>query len=128
MAVRSTQPLREAFGAQARHFVDVQPIYPDAGIRLEQLMLRLFDHIIPMLESQPDLGRPMTLAPPTSSLEAETDEEFALLAGVLPGLAQAPTTLREYVDKQFNILYAVTPDAVYLIDLKHHKQRAYRSR
>jgi len=72
MAVRITQPLREAFGAQARHFVDVQPIYPDAGIRLEQLMLRLFDPIIPMLESQPDLGRPMTLAPPTSSLEPKS--------------------------------------------------------
>ena len=39
------------------------------------------------------------------------------------GLANA--TLREYVDSQFNILYAVTPTQVFLINLRNQKQAGY---
>lgn len=83
------------------------------------------DHPIPLLRQSPGIGRPYRLERLQGTSGQAQAAEAALPAQLLPGLTQAQAALREYVDSQFNILYAVTPDKVFLLNLRHHKQRGY---
>jgi hypothetical protein len=114
-----TRPFWLAFEAQAGYFESVRHQYPDAGRRLERLADDLIDRVIPLLERSADIGRLYGLsqrAARTANLELSTLEQ---------GLNLANATLREYVDAQFNILYAVTTSQVFLINLRNQKQAGY---
>ena len=114
-----TRPFWQAFEAQADYFESVRHQFPDAGRRLERLAGDLIDRVIPLLAHAADIGRlyrldaggPQLAKPVLSTLEQ--------------GLGLANATLREYVDSQFNILYAVTPTQVFLINLRNQKQAGY---
>lgn len=114
-----TRPFWQAFEAQADYFESVSHQFPDAGRRLERLAEDLIDRVIPLLEHSADIGRLYGLAaggPHIAKPELSTIEE---------GLSLVNATLREHVDSQFNILYAVTLTQVFLINLRNQKQAGY---
>jgi hypothetical protein len=113
------RPFWQAFDAQADYFESVRHLYPDAGNRLERLANDLIDRVIPLLEHSADIGRPYSLNSTDSGVS-----DFEVSAAVA-GLSGAKAILREYVDTQFNILYAVTPTQVFLINLRNQKQAGY---
>ena len=119
-----TKPFWLVFESQVAHFERVQTLHPDAGLRLARLADDLTERIIPLLARSPDIGRLYALA----ALPASSRADKALsvrLSAVLAGLVVSKAVLREYVDAQFNILYAVTPTKAYLINLRHQKQSGY---
>ncbi|MBI2224360.1 MAG: hypothetical protein HYU44_05265, partial [Betaproteobacteria bacterium] len=46
-------------------------------------------------------------------------------ADLTPPLAARSAVAREWVEREFTILYIVTPDKVFLVNLKHHRQLGY---
>ena len=114
-----TQLFWQAFEAQADYFESVSHQFPDAGRRLERLSDDLIGRVIPLREHSADIGRLYGLAaggPHIAKPEFSTIEE---------GLSLANATLREHVDSHFNILYAVTPTQVFLINLRNQRQAGY---
>ena len=114
-----TQLFWQAFEAQADYFERISHQFPDAGRRLERLSDDLIGRVIPLREHSADIGRLYGLAaggPHIAKPEFSTFEE---------GLSLANATLREYVDSHFNILYAVTPTQVFLINLRNQRQAGY---
>ncbi len=120
-----TQAFRLAFQAQADHFFAVQALHPDAGTRLQKLADDLFERIIPLLERNPDIGRLFQTSQLRESNPCEQLQEAQLLESLMPELARNAAVVREYVDRQFLILYVVTPAQTYLVSIKHHKQSQY---
>ena len=114
-----TQPFREAFARLVEHYRMLQPLFPDSGSRLAAFNEDLFDRIVPALEGHADVGRPYALRKLGSQAEA------VLLAELTPLLAASSAVAREGVEREFTILYVVTPDKVFLVNLKHHRQLGY---
>ena len=117
--VRITAPFKESFAEMAGHYKALRPLFPDAGARLSAFADRLFERVIPMLETNAEIGRPYLL------VKLGTQVEATLLAEMGPILASPTTMVREWVERDFTILYLTTPDHVYLVDLKHHRQLGY---
>lgn len=114
-----TRPFWRAFEAQADYFETVSHQFPDAGWRLERLADDLIGRVIPLLEHAADIGRLYGLAAGSPHIAKPE------LSAIEEGLSLAHATLREYVDSHFNILYAVTPTQVFLINLRNQKQAGY---
>ena len=114
-----TQSFRESFAHLAEHYRTLQPLFPDSGTRLAAFNEDLFERIVPALERNADVGHPYALRKLGSQGEA------VLLAELTPLLAAASAVAREWVEREFTILYAVTPDKVFLVSLKHHRQLGY---
>ncbi len=114
-----TQPFQEAFVRLVEHYRTLQPLFPDSGSRLAAFNEDLFERIVPALERNPDIGRPYALRKLGSQAEA------VLLDEIAPLLAASSAVAREWVEREFTILYAVTPDDVFLVNLKHHRQLGY---
>ena len=114
-----TQPFREAFASLADHYRTLQPLFADSGARLAGFNEDLFARIVPALEQHAHIGRPYALRKLGSGGEA------VLLAQLTPLLAASSAVAREWVEREFTILYLVTPETVYLVNLKHHRQLGY---
>lgn len=114
-----TQPFREAFASLVEHYRTLRPLYPDSGARLAALNEDLFERIVPALQRNAEIGRPYALRKLGSRAES------VLLAEITPLLAAHSGVAREWVEREFTILYIVTPDKVFLVNLKHHRQLAY---
>ena len=114
-----TEPFREAFASLVEHYRILQPLFPDSGTRLAAFNEDLFERIVPALERHADLGRPYALRKLGSEAEA------VLLAQMIPVFAGRSAVAREWVEREFTILYIVTPDRVFLVNLKHHRQLGY---
>jgi hypothetical protein len=74
---------------------------------------------VPAPERHADIGRPYALRKIGSEAEAVS------LAELMPLLAADSAVAREWVEREFTILYIVTPDKVLLVNLKHHRQLGY---
>jgi hypothetical protein len=114
-----TAPFREAFARLVEHYRSLQPLFPDSGSRPAAFNEDLFARIVPALEQNPDIGRPNALRKLGSEAEAVLLDELA------PLLAASSAVAREWVEREFTILYVVTPDEVFLVNLKHHRQLGY---
>lgn len=114
-----THPFREAFASLVEHYKSLQPLFPDSGARLAAFNEDLFERIVPALERHADIGRPYSLRKLGSEAEA------VLLAELTPQLASRAAAAREWVEREFTILYIVTPEKVLLVNLKHHRQLGY---
>ncbi len=114
-----TRPFREAFASLAEHYRTLQPLFPDSGSRLAAFNEDLFERIVPALQRHADIGRPYALR------KLGSREESVLLADLTPPLAAHSAVAREWVEREFTILYIVTPDKVFLVNLKHHRQLGY---
>jgi hypothetical protein len=114
-----TEPFREAFASLAEHYRTLRPLFADSGSRLAAFNEDLFERIVPALERHADIGRAYALRKLGSETEARLLAEFA------PLLAASSAVAREWVEREFTILYLVTPDKVFLVNLKHHRQLGY---
>lgn len=114
-----TQPFREAFARLVEQYRTLRPLFPDSGTRLAAFNVDLFERIVPALEGHADIGRPFALRKLGSEAEA------VLLAQVTPVFAGHSAAAREWVEREFTILYIVAPDRVFLVNLKHHRQLGY---
>jgi hypothetical protein len=114
-----TRPFQEAFASLVEHYRTLRPLFPEAGTRLAAFNDDLFERIVPTLERHAEIGRPYALR------KLGSDGEAAALAELAPLLAVSAAEVREWVEREFTILYLVTPEKVYLVNLKHHKQLGY---
>lgn len=90
----------------------------DASREFESLIHRLSEDIVPTLERFPDIGADFLGRAPIS---AEGRALFAKVASLLG----PETSLRQFVFGDYIILYAVRPDAIYLLAVRHHRELSF---
>lgn len=90
----------------------------------DRLLDELADTVIAHLQNHPRLGRNF-LQRQTQSIgtQARLDKLKALLATLGTDTEQAE--IREYVMTDYLLLYALVGDVIYLLAIKHHKQRTF---
>ena len=83
------------------------------------LLDELLETVIPNLERFPGMGRPFMLRLPRS---VETTNALATLRAKLLALTTDPEALRDYVLKDYLLLYAQIGGATYLLAIRHQRQ------
>ncbi|MBL8399503.1 type II toxin-antitoxin system RelE/ParE family toxin [Accumulibacter sp.] len=86
------------------------------------LLDELLEMVIPNLERFPDMGRPFMLRQPRT---VETTNALATLRAKLLALTTDPEALREYVLKDYLLLYAQIGGAIYLLAIRHQRQLSF---
>ena len=81
-----------------------------------------FEGVIPNLERFPEMGRPF-LARQARSVE--TTNSLATLRAKLSALTPDSDALREYVLKDYLLLYAPIGSAIYLLAIRHQRQLSF---
>ena len=97
-------------------------IEADAPQAFDALLDELLETVIPNLERFPAMGRPF-LARPVRSVEATN--AIAALTKQLEALTSDPDAIREYVLKDYLMLYAVIGGTIYLLAIRHHRQLSF---
>jgi len=89
----------------------------DAAGAYEGLLDELLDKVIPTLEQFPEIGADL-LSRPAGSVET---------ASALKALGRKArgAQIRQYVLVDYLLLYALTPDAVTLLAIRHHRQLSF---
>lgn len=88
---------------------------PDA---FDELLVYLFDELIPNLELFPRLGRSFL------DIEPQSVEGHARRRAVRQ-LAGANTDLREYIARDYVVLHAIRGATVFLLSIRHHRQLSF---
>jgi len=86
------------------------------------LLDELLETVIPNLERFPGMGRPFMRRQPRS---VETTNALATLRAKLWALTTDPEALREYVLKDYLLLYAQIGGAIYLLAIRHQRQLSF---
>lgn len=86
------------------------------------LLDELLETVIPNLERFPEMGRPF-LARQARSVE--TTIALAALRAKLSALTPDTDALREYVLKDYLLLYAPIGGAIYLLAIRHQRQLSF---
>ena len=88
----------------------------------DALLDELLETVIPNLERFPDMGRPFMLRQPRS---VEASNALTTLRAKLLPLSTDPEALREYLLKDYLLLYAQIGGAIYLLAIRHHQQLSF---
>lgn len=88
----------------------------------DSLLDELLETAIPNLERFPEMGRPFLARQPRS---VETTNALAVLKSKLSALTSDVDALREYVLKDYLLLYVAIGDAVYLLAIRHQRQLSF---
>lgn len=94
----------------------------DAPQAFDGLLDELLETVIPNLERFPEMGRPF-MARKRGSVE--TTNAFEMLRAKLSALTPDPDALREYVLKDYLLLYAVIGGVIYLLAIRHQRQLSF---
>lgn len=94
----------------------------EAPHAFEGLLDELLEAVIPNLERFPEMGRPFLARQPRS---VETTNALAMLRAKLSALSQDIDALREYVLKEYLLLYAPIGDVIYLLSIRHQRQLSF---
>lgn len=94
----------------------------DAPQAFDGLLDEMLETVIPNLERFPELGRPFMARQPGS---VETTNALAMLRAKLSALTPDSDALREYVLKDYLLLYAVIGGAIYLLAIRHQRQLSF---
>lgn len=86
------------------------------------LLDELLEAVIPNLERFPEMGRPFMARQPGS---VETTNAIATLRAKLSALTPDSDALREYVLKDYLLLYALIDGAIYLLAIRHQRQLSF---
>jgi plasmid stabilization system protein ParE len=97
-------------------------IEAEAPQAFDGLLDDLLDTVIPNLERFPEMGRPF-LRRQLRSVEVTTS--IAALTKQLLALTPEPDAIREYVLKDYLLLYAVIGGAIYLLTIRHQRQMSF---
>lgn len=90
----------------------------DSPREFETLLRRLSEDIVPTLERFPDIGADFLGRAP---LSAEGRALFAKVAA----LAGTEASIRQWVAGNYILLYAVRPEAIYLLAIRHHRELSF---
>ena len=82
----------------------------------------MLETVIPNLERFPGMGRPFMLRQPRS---VETTNALATLRAKLLALTPDADALREYVLKDYLLLYAPIGGAIHLLAIRHQRQLSF---
>lgn len=88
----------------------------------DALLDELLETVIPNLERFPGMGRPFMLRLPRS---VETTNAMAALYAKLSALTHDMEALREYVLKDYLLLYAQIGGVIYLLAIRHQRQLSF---
>lgn len=94
----------------------------EAPQAFDGLLDELLETVIPNLERFPEMGRPFLARQPRS---VETTNALATLRAKSLALTTDPEALREYVIKDYLMLYAPIGSAIYLISIRHQGQLSF---
>lgn len=86
------------------------------------LLDELLETVIPNLERFPEMGRPFLARQPRS---VETTNALTTLRAKLSALTPDADALREYVLKDYLVLYAPIGGAIYLLSIRHQRQLSF---
>ncbi|WP_300330270.1 type II toxin-antitoxin system RelE/ParE family toxin [Accumulibacter sp.] len=95
---------------------------PEAPQAYDGLLDELLETVIPNLERFPGMGRPFMLRQPRS---VETTNALATLRAKLLALTTDPEALREYVLKDYLLLYVQIGGTIYLLAIRHQRQLSF---
>lgn len=94
----------------------------EAPQAFDGLLDELLETVIPNLERFPEMGRPFLSRPLRS---VETTNALATLHTKLSALTTDPDALREYVLKDYLLLYALIAGEIYLLAIRHQRQLSF---
>ena len=95
----------------------------EAPQAFDGLLDELLETVIPNLEQFPEMGRPFLARQPRS---VETTNALIKLRAKLSGMNQESDALREYVLKDYLLLYALIDGAtVFLLAVRHQRQLSF---
>jgi len=86
------------------------------------LLDELLETVIPNLERFPEMGRPFLAR---QSRSVESTNALATLGRKLASLTSDQEALREYVLKDYLLLYALIDGAIYLLTTRHQRQLSF---
>ncbi len=96
------------------------------GVEAQQaydaLLDGLLETVIPNLERFPEMGRPFLARQPRS---VEATNALAALRAKLSALTPDMDALREYVLKDYLLLYALIGGRIYLLAIRHQRQLSF---
>ena len=93
-----------------------------APLAFDGLLDELLETVIPNLGRFPEMGRPFMARQPRS---VETTNALATLRAKLSALTPDTDALREYVLKDYLLLYAPIDGAIYLLAIRHQRQLSF---
>ena len=107
-----------------RNLEDIERFLTDAEApqAYDGLLDELLETVIPNLERFTGIGRPFMIRQPHS---VETTNTLATLRAKLSSLTRNPQALREYLLKDYLLLYAQIGSAIYLLLIRHHRQLSF---
>lgn len=94
----------------------------EAPHAFDGLLDELLETVIPNLEGFPEMGRPFLARQPRS---VETTNALAMLRAKLIALTPDTDALREYVLKDYLLLYALIDSGIYLLAIRHQRQLSF---
>lgn len=94
----------------------------EAPQAFDGLLDELLETVVPNLERFPEMGRPFLIRQPRS---IETTNALATLRAKLSALSQDADALREYVLKDYLLLYALIGRTIYLLAIRHQQQLSF---
>jgi hypothetical protein len=117
LLIRATDNFERNLGALERFLIeaDAEQIYRD-------LLDELVESVIPNLERFPGMGRPFLLRQPGS---VETTNALEKLRTTLSALTTDMDALREYVIRDYLLLYAQVGGVIFLLAIRHHRQLSF---
>lgn len=107
-----------------RNLDTVERFLTEAGApqAFDALLDELAETVIPNLERFPEMGRPFLRRPVRS---VEVANALAALQAKLAALTPDGDALREYVLKDYLLLYAVIGGNIYLLAIRHQRQLSF---
>jgi plasmid stabilization system protein ParE len=107
-----------------RNLEDIERFLAEAEApqAFDSLLDELLETVIPNLERFPEMGRPFMASQPRS---VETTNALAALRAKLLVLTTDPDALREYVLKDYLLLYVTIGGALYLLAIRHQRQLSF---
>lgn len=103
---------------EIEHFLNAA----EAPQAYDGLLNELLDTVIPNLERFPEMGRLFLARPPRS---IESTNAVVALRAKLRALTPDADALREYVLKDYLLLYALIDSAIYLLAIRHQRQLSF---
>jgi plasmid stabilization system protein ParE len=94
----------------------------EASQAYDGLLDELLETVIPNLERFPEIGRPFMARPPRS---VEATNALTALRTKLSALTPDTAALREYVLKEYLLLYALIDGVLYLLAIRHQRQISF---
>ncbi len=107
-----------------RNLEGIEPFLAEAEAphAFDGLLDELLATVIPNLEHFPEMGRPFLARQPRS---VETTNALAALRTKLSALTADADALREYVLKDYMLLYAPIGGAIHVLAIRHQRQLSF---